>query len=83
MAASRIELISRQRCHLCEEAEKLLAQLQSEQSFVYEVLDVDSDPSLHLYYTHRVPVLRIDGREVAELVFSVEKVRAQLRALGQ
>lgn len=83
MAASRIELISRQRCHLCEEAEKLLAQLQSEQSFTYQVLDVDSDPSLHLYYTHRVPVLRIDGREVAELVFSVEKVRALLRALGQ
>lgn len=83
MAASRIELISRQRCHLCEDAEKLLAQLQTEFPFSFDVLDVDSDPSLHLYYTHRVPVLRINGREVAELVFSIEKVRAQLRALSQ
>jgi glutaredoxin len=83
MAASRIELISRQRCHLCEDAEKLLSQLQTEFPFSFDVLDVDSDPSLHLYYTHRVPVLRINGREVAELVFSIEKVRAQLRALSQ
>lgn len=83
MAASRIELISRQRCHLCEDAEKLLARLQTEFPFAFDVLDVDSDPSLHLYYTHRVPVLRINGREVAELVFSIEKVRAQLRALSQ
>lgn len=82
MAAPRIELISRQRCHLCEEAEKLLRQLQTERPFAYEVLDVDSDPSLHLYYTHRVPVLRINGREVAELVFSAEHVRATLGALS-
>lgn len=76
----RIELISRHRYHLCDQAQDLLERLRQEQPFDYDVLDVDSDPNLVLYYNHRVPVLRIDGREVAELVFSEDAVRQALRS---
>lgn len=77
----RIELITRRRCHLCEVAEDLLRRLCVEQDLSYERLDVDTDPNLTLYYTHRVPVLRIAGREVAELRFDETAVRARLRSL--
>lgn len=82
-AVPQIELISRRRCHLCDEAQKLLESIRRDQPFQYQVLDVDSDPGLHLYYTHRVPVLRINGREVAELTFAEDAVREHLRRVSQ
>ncbi len=81
--APQIELISRRRCHLCDEAQKVLERIRSDQPFEYQVLDVDSDPSLQLYYTYRVPVLRINGREVAELTFAEDAVREHLRSVSQ
>ena len=82
-AAPQIELISRRRCHLCDEAQKVLERIRADQPFDYQVLDVDADPSLHLYYTYRVPVLRINGKEVAELTFAEADIREHLRQVSQ
>jgi len=62
----RVELITRQGCHLCEEAERLLA----ETGVKFELSDVDTDPELLRLYDFRVPVLLVDGRVVAEGLMS-------------
>jgi glutaredoxin len=55
-------LISRDGCHLCEEAERLLEALR----IPFERRNVDEDPEWVLQYGFRVPVLLRDGRVVME-----------------
>jgi glutaredoxin len=58
----RIVLITRQACHLCDEALRLLQELGIQP----ELADVDADDELHRLYDFRVPVVLIDGAVVAE-----------------
>jgi glutaredoxin len=55
-------LVTRQDCHLCEQALSLLREL----GFEPELADVDADPHLFALYDWRVPVLLLDDRVIAE-----------------
>jgi glutaredoxin len=57
-----IVLVTRQGCHLCDEALSALRGLGVEP----ELRDVDEDEGLHRLYDWRVPVVMVDGRVVAE-----------------
>jgi hypothetical protein len=57
-----VQLVSREGCHLCQEAEEALAGL----GVSFERLDVDADPELERLYDVRVPVLLVDGGVAAE-----------------
>ncbi len=52
-------LYTRQGCHLCDKACRLLL----EHGFEVEAVDIDADPALRARYTNCVPVVVIDGRE--------------------
>ena len=58
----KVELITREGCHLCDEALDLLHELGVEP----ELHDVDADDQLLSQYDWRVPVVVVDGRVVAE-----------------
>ena len=58
----RIVLVTRQGCHLCEEALRLLEDL----GVHLELVDVDADDDIHRLYDFRVPVVLVDGAVVAE-----------------
>jgi predicted thioredoxin/glutaredoxin len=58
----RVELVTRDGCHLCEDALELLRQGGVEVS----LRDVDADPELFRLYDFRVPVVLVEGRVVAE-----------------
>lgn len=55
-------LYSRRGCHLCEEAEDLLAAYGQH----FTVVDVDTDEPARAVFGLRVPVLEIDGVTVME-----------------
>ncbi len=57
-----VVLVTRQGCHLCDEALRLLQELDAQP----ELADVDADDELHRLYDFRVPVVLIDGAVVAE-----------------
>lgn len=57
-----VQLVGREGCHLCQEAEETLSDL----GVAFERLDVDADPELERLYDFRVPVLLVDGRLAAE-----------------
>jgi predicted thioredoxin/glutaredoxin len=57
-----VVLVTRQGCHLCDEALASLRSLGVEP----ELRDVDADAQLHALYDWRVPVVLVDGRVVAE-----------------
>jgi predicted thioredoxin/glutaredoxin len=57
-----VVLVTRQGCHLCDEALSVLRSLGVEP----EQDDVDADDDLHRLYDWRVPVVLVDGRIVGE-----------------
>jgi predicted thioredoxin/glutaredoxin len=58
----RLILVTRQGCHLCDQAHEMLRELGAEP----ELADVDADDELYRLYDWRVPVVLVDGAVVAE-----------------
>jgi glutaredoxin len=69
-----ILLYTRRGCHLCEQAEDLLATL----GVAAALVDVDRDAEALARYGLRVPVLEIDGRVVLEGRFEERRLAAVL-----
>jgi hypothetical protein len=59
----RIVVLTRQGCHLCEEAIAQVAAVCIEIGEAFAVLDVDSNPELQRRYTDQVPVTFVDGAQ--------------------
>lgn len=70
-----VVLVTRQGCHLCDDALASLRSLGVEP----ELHDVDSDDRLHALYDWRVPVVLIDGRVIAEGRVDVVLLRKVLK----
>ena len=56
-----VTIYSRQGCHLCDDAEKVLESLREELNFEIEVINIDEDAELIKLYSDQVPVIHIDG----------------------
>jgi len=48
-------------CHLCEEAEQMLRQMQAQHYFEWQAVDIADDVELVRLYGIRIPVLKILG----------------------
>lgn len=73
-------LVTRQGCHLCEQAAATIAaHLPSEQ---LTTLDVDTDPALRERFTDHVPVVFLDGRLFAYWTLDAEALHAALSGKG-
>ena len=73
----QITLYTRVGCHLCEEAEAIIRRLAAPGDRV-TLVDIDADPSLTDPYTVRVPVVEVDGVEVAQLQVNEAALAATL-----
>ncbi len=71
-----VVLVTRQGCHLCDQALRILRELDVEPALA----DVDADPALHDLYDWRVPVVLLEGRVIAEGDVSSGQLR---KALGR
>ncbi len=58
----KVVLVTRQGCHLCDEALSLLRDL----GLHPDLADVDANDELHRLYDFRVPVVLLDGAVIAE-----------------
>jgi len=75
----KVVLVTREGCHLCDEALSLLRDL----GLHPELADVDADDELHRLYDFRVPVVLIDGAVVAEGKVSRVSLEVALRRSGR
>jgi glutaredoxin len=57
-----VVLYTRQGCHLCEQAGKVLKQARQRHGFALRQVDVDDHPELVREYGECVPVVTINGR---------------------
>lgn len=60
-----VRVYSRAGCHLCEEALAVVWQVAGPAHTV-DVIDIDTRPEIRDAYTIRVPVVEVDGVEIAE-----------------
>ena len=74
-----ITVYTRERCGLCRAAEQIVARAAGRSAEI-TLVDIDGDPELVDRYTIRVPVVAVDGVEVAECHVDPRALRAQLRA---
>lgn len=61
----RVEVYSRDGCHLCDQAIEVVRGVCDELRVGWGVRDIDADPELVVRYTDQVPVIMVDGRQVA------------------
>jgi glutaredoxin len=60
---SRLTLITRPRCHLCDVAKEAMDRIAADTGEDWVELNVESDIALEREYGDRVPVILLDGRE--------------------
>lgn len=77
-AASSLTLYGRSGCHLCEDMEAALDELQKELGFRLERIDIDSDPGLVDAYGTLVPVLKDGNTEICHYFLDPQALRDHL-----
>jgi glutaredoxin len=78
-SASRLTLLTRVDCHLCEDARAAVGRVSAATGVPWTEVDVDSSEDLAYEYGDRVPVVLLDGKEHG--YWRVEEERL-LRDLG-
>lgn len=76
-----VTVFTRDGCGLCREAERLVA--SEARGHDVQRVDIDADDELQRRYNIRVPVVAVDGEEIAEGRLAPGAVRAALRAAGR
>ena len=83
MSDPRVLLYGRAGCHLCDEARVVVARVCDDLGLPWSEIDVDNppvpgEPDPFEAYGERVPVLVVDGVEVAQWRVSERAMRAAL-----
>ncbi len=78
---AEVVIFSRQNCHLCHEAEKIIREVLLEISFDLEVINIDGNAELESLYGEEVPVTMINGAK--HDYFRVDKKRFSEAVLRQ
>jgi len=68
-------------CSLCEKANAILHHLRREFDFDIEHIDITADPRLFRRYHEKIPMLMVDGREIAWGIVTVVTLRSAVKRL--
>jgi glutaredoxin len=60
-----ITVYSKPNCHLCERAKEVLCRVGQQIEFSLEEVNISQNPELLARYGHDIPVIFLDGREIA------------------
>jgi glutaredoxin len=73
-----VTLYGRPGCHLCDDARAALERVRATVPFRLEEVDIEQHHDLMRRYLERIPVVAVDGEEVAELFVDEEAFRRNL-----
>jgi hypothetical protein len=74
-----ITVYTRAGCHLCDDAIAVVREVAAGRAHV-ELVDIDTDPQLVARYTVRVPVVAVEGREIADYQITPDQLWSALDA---
>lgn len=61
----RITIYSKPACHLCDLAKDVVDRCRQKVDFTVEVVDISQNPQLFERYGNDIPVILLDGNEIA------------------
>ena len=73
-----VRIYTKPRCSLCAQARRALEEIRTRVDFVLEVVDIRDDPDTWERYRHAVPVVTLDGEEIARLRVDEKVLEARL-----
>lgn len=82
-AAPIVTLYTKPGCHLCEAAEQVIATVRGQRAFDLVVRNILDDPADAERYRHAIPVVLVNGLEVARHRLSPAEFVAALGAATQ
>lgn len=65
MPGKVLTLYTRPQCHLCEQAKQAINELKTDFTFIMEEIDINQSDELTERYGLMIPVLLMNGEEVA------------------
>jgi hypothetical protein len=74
-----VTIFTKPECGLCEEAEEVIEAVRARHPFTLEKRNILDDIDIYERYKHDIPVILLDGREIARH----EMTEAQLEAALQ
>ncbi len=77
-----VRIYTKPRCSLCDQARRVLEELQTRVTFVLEVLDIREHADTWERYRHAVPVITLDGEEITRLHVDAAALETRLRGTG-
>lgn len=66
LQAANVTFYTKAGCHLCDNARDALDEIATHTSYELTEIDIRSDSALFERYRYRIPVILINGKEVAE-----------------
>ncbi len=78
MTHPRVVLLGRQGCHLCDQARVVVDDVCAGLGVSWVEQDVDDDPELRSRYSDLVPVVQVDGEDIAHFRVSTAVLRRAL-----
>ncbi len=76
----RITLYTKPECCLCDDAKDVIDQLRGEMEFELELRNILEDLADYERYKHDIPVILLDGREIARHRVTLAQLREALQA---
>jgi len=71
-------LYSKPGCHLCEPVRELILAMQRERGFEFSIRNIEDDAADFEKYKHAIPVVVVDGREIARYKLSRRQLEGAL-----
>lgn len=79
MTSSRhVTVYTREGCHLCADACDVVATVTAEVGSGWSTVDIDSSDDLRERYSEQVPVICVDGEQIAYWRIDERRLRAAL-----
>ena len=75
---TRVILYSKPGCHLCEPVEAVILAMRRERAFDFAIRNIEDDPADFEKYKHAIPVVVVDGKEIARYKLSRRQLESAL-----
>ena len=77
--SSRVVVFGRAGCHLCDDAQDVVGRVCEAMGEPWTKVSIDDNQALLTAYGELIPVVTVDGREVARYRITDEELRLALR----
>lgn len=80
--STKIKILSKQDCHLCEEAKETIRRVTKRLPIEVEVIDIEKDPELFNQYRNDIPVIFLNDHKVFKHRVDESKLKKLLGLSG-